>query len=477
MSMSTHHVIIGGGPAATNAMSTLRQIEGSEARITLVCDEPAHSRMALPYWLSGNIPREHSFTADASYFDELNVTAHLNVRADSIDPQQQTVRLSNGTALTYDKLLLATGSSPLTPGIPGMDLPGVQPLWTIDHTQSAMDVTSNVPSPRVVLVGAGFIGFIVLGAMFKRGWRLRVVERENQVLPRMLDTQAAEIVQNWLSERDIPVHTGATVTSITAKDKERIVHLADGSQLAADLVIVATGVKANTQLAQRCGIATDKGILVDQCLQTNLPNIFAAGDVAQGPVLFSETAEVHAIHPTAVDHGRVAAANMAGQDVNYPGSLSMNVVDVCGLQCASYGIWSEPTADSVTIAHPEQFIYRRLFWRDDKLVGAIFTGRAPDVGMLTDLGMLKGLMQTQVAMGPWKQYLQENPFDVRRAFIALGVAGKLAKFTLLGRPSSPSGYRHHHAQPDRKANPLHQVFSVGRELYRNDAADEDQAQS
>jgi NAD(P)H-nitrite reductase large subunit len=460
--MSTHYVIIGGGPAATNAMSTLRQVGNSDARITLVCDEPAHSRMTLPYWLAGNISREHSFTADDAYFQKLNVTARLNVRAEKIEPEKQTVRLSDGTELTYDKLLIATGSSPIKPEIAGIDLPGVQPMWTLAHTQSAMEVASELSSPRVVLVGAGFIGFIVLGAMFKRGWRLHVVEREDQVLPRMLDSQAAEIVQSWLVKQDVPVHTKATVTSIASQQSDRLVHLADGTSISADLVIVATGVKANTQLADSCGIATEAGILVDHRMQTNVPNVFAAGDVAQGPVLFSDTPQVHAIHPTAVDHGRVAAANMAGQDVSYPGSLSMNVVDVCGLQCASYGDWTDPDAESVTIANPDQFIYRKLFWRDDRLVGAIVTGRAPDVGMLTDLGMLKGLLQTQVSMGPWKPYLQENPFDIRRAFIALGVATKLAEFTLLNRPSQPAGYRHGDAQPERSTNALLRLFFSGR---------------
>ncbi len=419
--------------------------------------------MALPYWLAGNISREHSFTGDDAYFQKLNVTARLNVRAEEIAPEKQTVRLSDGTELAYDKLLIATGSSPIKPEIAGIDLPGVQPMWTLDHTQTAMEAAAKLTSPRVVLVGAGFIGFIMLGAMFKRGWSLKVVEREDQVLPRMLDSQAAEFVQSWLVKQEVPVHTKATVTSISSRDSERLVHLGDGTSLPADLVIVATGVKANTQLADSCGIATDVGILVDHRMQTNLPNVYAAGDVAQGPVLFSDTPQVHAIHPTAVDHGRVAAANMAGENVPYPGSLSMNVVDVCGLQCAAYGDWTDPNAESATIANPDQFIYRKLFWRDDRLVGAIFTGRAPDVGMLTDLGMAKGLLQTQVSMGPWKQYLKENPFDIRRAFIALGVAKRLAEFTLLNRPSQPAGYRFGNAQPDRATNSLHKLFFRGRQ--------------
>ncbi len=461
--MNTHYVIIGGGPAATNAVSTLRHLAGAAARITLVCDEPAHSRMALPYWLAGNITREHSFTADDTYFQQLDVSARLNVRAEKLDADQQSLTLSDGSEIAYDKLLIATGSSPIKPDIAGITLAGVQPMWTLDQTQSALDLTSQVSQPRVVLVGAGFIGFIVLGAMFKRGWRLQVVEREAQVLPRMLDAQAADIVQNWLAAQHIPVHVGATVESISSASDGKRVQLAGGRGVPADLVVLATGVRPNLQLACNSRIATDAGILVDRRMQTSVPNIYAAGDVAQGPVLFSDSRQIHAIHPTAVDHGRVAAANMAGHDVLYPGSLAMNVVDVCGLQCASYGDWTAADAETVTIANPDHYIYRKLLWRDEQLIGAVFTGRAPDVGMLTDLGMVKGLMQTQMPMGPWKKHLQDNPFDVRRAFVALDVATKLADSTLLGRPSQPSGYRYGDAQPKRILNPSHKIFFDSRE--------------
>ena len=461
--MKTHYVIIGGGPAATNAVSTLRQVVGTAARITLVCDEPAHSRMALPYWLAGNITREHSLTADDAYFRKMDVTARLNVRAEDIHTDQQTVTLSDGLEIAFDKLLIATGSSPLKPDIAGITLAGVQPMWTLEQTQSAMDLTSGLAQPRVVLVGAGFIGFIVLGAMFKRGWRLEVVEREDQVLPRMLDAQAAEVVQNWLAGRQIPLHLGAAVQSISSEGDSKLVHLAAGSEIPADLVVLATGVRPNIELARNSGIATDVGILVNDRMQTSVPNIYAAGDVAQGPVLLSDSREIHAIHPTAVDHGRVAAANMAGQDISYPGSMAMNVVDVCGLQCASYGHWTDADAETVTIANPEHYIYRKLLWRDEQLVGAIFTGRAPDVGMLTDLGMVKGLIQTQVPMGPWKRHLQDNPFDVRKAFVALGVAAQLADTTLLGRPSQSPGYRYGDAQPKRILNPSHKIFFDSRE--------------
>jgi NAD(P)H-nitrite reductase large subunit len=456
--MAQHHVIIGGGPAATNALETIR-IFDSEAKITLVCDEPAHSRMALPYWLSGSIPPEQTHTGDAAHFKKLGVETRFGLRVANIDANGHSVSLSDGSSLSYDNLLIATGSSPLAPPIPGTDLPGVQPLWSLAHTQELLDGTSGNERPRVVLVGAGFIGLIVLNAMFKRGWDLTVVERESQVLPRMLDGESAGIVQNWMASKSVAVHTSTSVKSISTGDGgEKLVQLENGNQIAADVVIIATGIKANLDLIDGTGIDSDEGILVNAQMLSSVPNIYAAGDVAQGPVMFSDQRSVHAIQPTAVDHGRVAGANMVGQDVHYPGSLLMNVVDVCGLQTVSYGAWDDASAEATTISNPINSIYRKLLWHDDSLVGAIFTGRADDLGMLTDIGMVKGFLQTQTKLGAWKRYLMENAFDVRRAYIGAGVAQKLVQTTLLGSATRDRKYHFQGAEPKAIMGASHAQF-------------------
>ena len=179
-------------------------------------------------------------------------------------------------------------------------------------------------------------------------------------------------------------------------------------------------------------------------------------------MLYGEANAVHPIQPTAVDHGRVAGANMAGREVRYPGSLLMNVVDICGLQSASFGRWNDAASEATTIDNPDGFIYRKLLWTDDRISGAIFTGRAGDLGMLTDIGMVKGLMQTQTRLGPWQQHLRDHPFDIRRAYVGCGVAAKLVATTLLGRPAAARGFRFGAAAPKVPANPAHAVFVAGR---------------
>jgi len=458
-----HHVIIGGGPAATNAIETIRQLDGGRSTITLVSDEPAHSRMALPYWLAGAIPEVQTHTGDAAYFRSLAVATRFGVRATAVDPQGKTVTLSDGTTLAFDDLLIATGSSPLRPSIPGADLPGVDPLWSLADTDRVLKHAAALQPagrpPRVVLVGAGFIGMIVLNAMHKRQWSLAVVEREAQVLPRMLDTAGADHARRWLTTQRIPVHCGVTVTQIRPlPDGTRDVALSDGRSLAADIVIVATGIRPNLDLLKGSGIATDEAILVDDRMQTNFPHVYAGGDVAQGPVLFGAGCAVHPIQPTAVDHGRVAGANMAGQEVHYPGSLAMNVVDLCGMQGASFGRSSDAAGETTTIDDPAGFVYRRLVFGADHLCGAILLGRANDLGNLVDVGMIKGLIQTRAALGPWKQFLKDNPNDVRRPYVACGVAAKLVGTTLLGRPAEARRYRFGSAVPTVPPNAAHAVL-------------------
>ena len=227
-------------------------------------------------------------------------------------------------------------------------------------------------------------------------------------------------------------------------------------------MILATGIRPNLDLLKESGIAIGEAILVNDRMQTNFPHVYAGGDAAQGPILFGAENAVHPIQPTAVDHGRVAGANMAGQDVRYPGSLLMNVVDICGIQGASFGHWNDAAAEAMTIDNPTGFIYRKLIFGDDRITGAIFTGRAERLGMLTDIGMVKGLMQTQTRLGPWKKYLRDNPFDIRRAYVGCGVAAKLAGTTLVGRPSKARQFHFGAAEPKVPANAAHAVFVAKR---------------
>lgn len=437
--MATRHVIIGGGPGGINAIETIRGYD-ADASITLISDEPAYARMALPYYISNNIPVEQVLTGDDGYFSKLGVDTQFGARVTSVNASANSVSLDNGSTVEYDNLLIATGSSPQQLPIPGADGDGVHNLWTIEDakkTVAAMDGKAEV-----AFIGAGFIGFIILNAMYKLGSKLTVIELENQVLPRMLDAQGASLVNTWLNEHGVNTHTGVSVQAIEhGSDGRKTLQLSDGSSTQADLVIVATGIKTNIGFLEGSGVETNQGILIDNHCRTNISNIYAAGDVAEGPDMSTGEQAIHAIQPTAVDHGRIAGANMAGQAVAYPGSLLMNILDVCGLQCASFGDWSGSGEKTETI-NAVRPVYRKLLWDGDRITGAILLGPADDVSMLNDMGMIKGLIQAQTSLGAWKQHIQGNPTDIRRPYVATRTAEKMLALTTLGAPAAHRSYQH-----------------------------------
>ena len=435
------HVIIGAGPAGVAAAETVRAIEGDAAHIVLISDEPAYARMVLPYYLAGEISEPHVLTGDVDYFAALGVQS-VSGRVQRIDTEARTVILAEGTSYPFDTLLIATGSSARRPPIEGVDQDGVHTFWTLDDAKQVMAEAQG--TPRAVLVGAGFIGFIVLNAMAKLGWNLTVVEAETRVLPRMLDAQGAAAVEDWLTDRGVTVHTGAQVQRVARNGEGLDLTLRSGTGMAADLVILATGIRPNLAFLEGSGIRIDGGVVVNDRMQTSVPGIYAAGDVAAGPNLLDGVPAVHAIQPTAVDHGRIAGANMAGREIRYPGSLLLNVLDVIGLHCASFGHWqtAPPEEPAVTtVWNPTRPLYRKYVWEADRMVGALFVGPIDDVTMLNDVGMAKGLIQTRQPLGNWADYLRETPTDLRRAYVATGTAQRLVNRTLLGTPARDRAYR------------------------------------
>jgi NAD(P)H-nitrite reductase large subunit len=434
------HVIIGGGPAGMAAIEAIRATDQASS-LTLISDEPAYSRMVLPYYLAREIPETQCLIGDQAYFGRQKVEPLLGVRVQAVNAQARTLTLSDGKTLPFDTLLIATGSSAQRPPVPGADLEGVYTFWTLDDARKT--IAKGLGTPEAVLVGAGFIGFIVLNAMAKLGWRLSVVEVEQQVLPRMLDKQGATAVEAWLRARGVALHTGAQVREISRSGSSRklSLSLSSGATLNADLVILATGIRPNLDFLAGSGITTNGGVVVNDRMQTNIPGIYAAGDVAAGPDLLTGQSAVHAIQPTAVDHGRIAGANMAGKETHYPGSLLINVLDVIKLHCASFGTWREDGREVTTVFNSTRPIYRKYVWEGERLVGAIFVGPIDDVTMLNDVGMAKGLIQAKKPLGAWAQYVRSHPTDLRRVYVASSVADTLVRQTLLGAPACDRDYR------------------------------------
>ncbi|WP_291993393.1 FAD-dependent oxidoreductase [Candidatus Accumulibacter sp. ACC003] len=410
------HLIVGNGPAGVVAAETLRRAD-PQAEITLIGDEPEppYSRMAIPYLLTGKIGEAGTYLRkDADHFARLRISL-LEARVSALDSAQHTLTLADGRVLAWDQLLLATGSRPLRPPIPGIDLPQVLSCWTLADARAIADTVGA--GARVLQMGAGFIGCIILESLAAHGRRLSVVEMGDRMVPRMLDAVAGGMIRRWCESKGVQVRTGRRVVSITAAGNALLVKLDDGESLEVDALINATGVKPNIDFLAGSGVAVDTGILVDDSMQTNIAGIYAAGDVAEAVEFATGRRVVNAIQPDAVEQARVAALNMAGQAATLPGTFVFNVLDTLGLISASFGQWHDaPGRQTAQLLDETAYRYLRLVFDGDRLVGS------NSIGHTEHIGVLRGLIQGRVRLGEWQERLLANPTLLSEAYLARGLA-------------------------------------------------------
>ncbi len=405
------HVIIGAGPAGVIAAETLRKVQ-PDASVILIGDEsePPYSRMAIPYYLIENIKESGTYLRKTkSHFADANIEL-MHGRVTKVDAGNKQLTLENGNTLEYDKLLIATGSHPIRPPIEGMDLPGVHSCWTLEDGRNIAAKAKK--GSNVVLMGAGFIGCIILEALASSKVNLTVVEMEDRMVPRMMDQNSGNLIKKWCQGKGVAVHTSTRVESITEDGGSLKVALDNGEIVDADVVISATGVKSNISFLEGSGIKTEFGVLVNNRLQSSDPDIYAAGDVCQGKDFSTGEYSVQAIQPTAADHGRIAAMNMAGKDTVHQGSINLNVLDTMGLISSSYGQWmGVDGGDTAELYDPERYRYICLQFEDDVLVGA------QSLGLTQHVGVLRGLIQSRLKLGKWKEHLMNDPTRIMEAYL------------------------------------------------------------
>jgi NAD(P)H-nitrite reductase large subunit len=438
-----HHLIIGNGPAGVIAAETIRKQKPLD-RIVLLGDEPEppYSRMAIPYLLHGNIDEAGThLRKKPGHFIDLGIE-QITGRATRIDTARKEVELADGSRLGWDRMLLATGSTPARPPIPGMELPNVINCWTMADARRIMAATPK--GSRVLQMGAGFIGCIILEALAMRDVALTVVEMGDRMVPRMMGEGAAGMIRRWCEAKGIVVHTGARVESITSLNdtngegdsialrlpSENIdrsstaggvsnapgglrVALSNGTHIDVDVVICATGVKPTIGFIRDSGIACATGILVDSTMQTSIPGVYAAGDCAEAFDLATGKTVVSAIQPNAADQARCAGLNMAGHPARLHDVTLINVLDTLGLVSSSFGQWEGvPGGEHAELADPDTFRYVRLEFDGDLLIGA------NTIGLTQHIGVLRGLIASKVPLGEWKAHLLANPLGLSEAYIA-----------------------------------------------------------
>jgi NAD(P)H-nitrite reductase large subunit len=413
----THHVILGAGPAGVIAAETIRK-QAPRDRITLVGDErePSYSRMAIPYLLMGNIDERGTYLRKSpTHFVDLNITV-LQTAAQRVDIESKTIALDNGESIAFDTLLIATGSHPVRPPIPGIASEGVHPCWTLADARNIMALAK--PGARVLQLGAGFIGCIIMEALTARGVHLSVVEMGDRMVPRMMGPTAGGMIRDWCEAKGVEVFTGTRVESIEP-GTPLTVRLSNGKTIQADLVISAAGVRPAIGYLENSGITCLLGVLTDEHLQTNVPGIYAAGDCCEAFDKVSGKMIVSAIQPNAAEQARVAAINMvafsrgASPQSELKGVTQINVLDTLGLISTSFGDWQgRPGGEHVELTDVDAGRHLSLQFKGDVLVGC------NSVGWTEHVGVMRGLVEGQVKLGEWKDILKNDPTKLMEAYLA-----------------------------------------------------------
>jgi len=397
-------IILGNGVAGTMAARKLRELDSS-AEIMIISQEryPYYPRPNLIDFLAGDLPLERIFAFPADWAAKQRIEVQLGKEVTGLNAARMAVEVERKEWVQGDRIVLATGASPLLPGIPGIERKGVFSLRTLEDAVLLLEFLAR--GPEVVILGGGLLGLEIARAILKRGLKqVTVVEYFNRLLPRQLDEIGARLLQSQLEKMGLRFLLGKEAVEISGQETVSQVRFKDGSSLSAGAVVVASGIKPRLELALAAGLAVNRGILVDDYLQTSQPGIYAAGDVSE------HRGRIYGLIPAAFDQARVVAYNLAGQIKKYEGTVPANTLKVAGIFLTSAGqILPEGEGFEVlSRLDEEQGLYKKLVLKDGQLVGAIWLGSKKGSVEITRL------VQARKNPGPYKSDLLADDFDFSR---------------------------------------------------------------
>jgi len=360
------YLIIGNGVAGTTAAEHIRK-QDPNGPITILSDEdlPFYYRLRLNEYLSGDLAENALIAKPTTWYRQQNIELKLNTRVTGANPANRVVESLDHQTFSYDRLLLATGSHSFVPPIKGADKTGVFALRSIQDARRIKEFAQQ--AHNIVIIGGGLLGLEAGNALRKIGKKITIVETFGRLLPRQLDEPGAQRLLGLLKEMGFQFRLAAKTQEIQGNGRVNQVALESGELLPADLVLISAGVRPNMDLAAPLGLTCDKGILVNEQLQTSRPDVYAAGDAAQ----FNGT--VYGIWPASLEQGKIAGINIGSGQAVYQGTIMSNVLKVAGVDLASAGdIDAENRLTSKVIS--SQTVYKKIVIKDKQIIGCIMLG-------------------------------------------------------------------------------------------------------
>ena len=372
----TKYLIIGNSAGAIGGVTGIRR-EDTDGSITIISAEKHHtySRPLISYWLEGKVSQEKMIYRDEDFYEKNACEVILGTKAERIDVQKKQVYLAGGGSVTYEKLLVATGSVPFVPPIKGRETAkNTFTFTTMDDAAGVGEILDK--NSKVVILGAGLIGLKAAEAVVGQCAGVTVVDLADRVLPSVLDTESAEIIEAHLTSQGMVLKLETSITEIG--DME--VTLSDGELLPYDILILAVGTRPEMSLVEQAGGKVERGIVTDDHQQTSLKDIYAAGDCTQSYDITSQTAKNMAILPNAYLQGEVAGQNMAGGSAVYEKTFPVNSMGLLGLYMLTAG---SRIGESITVKTDES--YKKFYTKDGVLKGYIIIGNCDRGGIYTDM--------------------------------------------------------------------------------------------
>jgi nitrite reductase (NADH) large subunit len=372
--MSEPLIVIGNGMAAARLVDELARRALGRYAIAVIGEEPrlAYNRVLLSALLADEVGFDDIELRPARWWRDRGVTLRYGVRATAVDAAARNVTLAGGTRLSFSKLVFATGSQPIKPDIPGMDLPGVLTFRDVDDVNAI--AAAKAAGTRVVVIGGGLLGLEAAYGLAKAGAHVTLLHLMDRLMERQLDHRAALMLQRAVEARGIAVRLQAQTTRIAGNGKVEGVELRDGTTIAADAVVVAVGIRANAALARTAGLEVGRGIVVDDHLETNAAGVHAIGECAE------HRGCCYGLVEPAYEQAQLLARRLAGERASYPGSVLATNLKVSGVNVFSAGDFLGATAEAeeIVLSDPAAGVYKKLVIAQGRLVGAVLFGDTAD---------------------------------------------------------------------------------------------------
>ncbi|MFQ3549804.1 MAG: FAD-dependent oxidoreductase [Armatimonadota bacterium] len=405
MKSSYDVLIIGNSTAAIGAVEAIRG-KDSEKTICLVANESEHtySRPLITYFMAGKVEESNIYYRPLDFYQKMNVDTLLGTSVTSIDTDNNFVSFDNGDSISYGSLIIAAGGSPIQLRCEGTNLDGVFYMNTIEDARNAKEWLKT--HKKAVVIGAGLTGLKTAEALSVLGIDTTVIELADRILAMNTDDEGAALVEKVLRDNNIKVLTKVSVTALEPDSSGKSVGaavLSNKEKVECDTVFVTIGVRPRIDLVENSGIETNRGILVDKHMKTNIPNVYAAGDIAEAFDPIYQDRRVLPILPNAYIGGRIAGLNILGIESEYNVGMSVNSVSFFGYPTMSAGFGTQPEGDGFnvkTISYDN--VYKRFVTKDGKLVGMILCGDVEKAGIIT------GIMRSGIDISGMEDMLLEG---------------------------------------------------------------------